>query len=400
MKVLVYPAHLRLYPEYGSEPNYAWQIMKGLKELGVEVIAITGDASIKVISSNMLRIISMGVRVREPILERIIFIARSIGVVKKHLGHIDIIHHMFPFGYGIGFNPTVLMRIEKPLLIGPIQMPQSWSDISDYIWIRGKRGLGSNLLALVNTRLIQTLSTQLRSLHLRTLLRAAALVFDSKKALDTYVNTYSDYIRGKIIQVIPTPVETDYFSYQPPKAKDHVELLTVSYHLWRKGIHTLLISFKEVLERERINAILRIVGEGPITPMLKYFAKRLGISNRVVFEGKVPREKLLQYYANCDIYVHPSLSETFPSAIKEAMSVGRPIIATRVGAIDEFIVDGVHGYLVKPGDYHELTEKIATLSSDPELRIKMGLSSRKTAEQRFSPQLIATSYLKIYEHIV
>jgi glycosyltransferase involved in cell wall biosynthesis len=138
------------------------------------------------------------------------------------------------------------------------------------------------------------------------------------------------------------------------------------------------------------------VGDGPFKDELVRLVKRLSLDGKVYFEGLVPRSKLVNYYANCDVYVQPSLSETFPSTIREAMSVGRPVVATKVGFIEEHIIDGANGFLVSKGDSKEIADKILLLLGDEDLRLKISAKAKKCAENNFNYDRIATTWYNIY----
>jgi glycosyltransferase involved in cell wall biosynthesis len=95
--------------------------------------------------------------------------------------------------------------------------------------------------------------------------------------------------------------------------------------------------------------------------------------------------------------VHSSYAETIPTTIREAMSVGRPIVTTNVGVIDEYLKDGENGFLINKRDENEFAEAIAKLLSDENLRYKIGLNNRRYALEKFSFKNIIKQWLKVYE---
>lgn len=92
------------------------------------------------------------------------------------------------------------------------------------------------------------------------------------------------------------------------------------------------------------------------------------------------------------IFVLPSYSEGFSRALLEAVSLGLPIVCTRVGAHAEIIQDGTNGYLVDPGDIATLTQRIIALLQDPELRRKMALANYEYARRGFDIDRIADTF--------
>jgi len=100
-----------------------------------------------------------------------------------------------------------------------------------------------------------------------------------------------------------------------------------------------------------------------------------------------------------DIFVLPSLSrEGLPLALVEAMACGLPIVATTVGGIPEVVEDGVNGLLCPPGDSACLARKLLSLVEDPEERIRLGRSARRSFERGpFQPDTVCRRFVSIYE---
>jgi glycosyltransferase involved in cell wall biosynthesis len=139
----------------------------------------------------------------------------------------------------------------------------------------------------------------------------------------------------------------------------------------RKNLATLLKAVKKILEV--VDVVLIVVGKGDQTEA-KNLLKSLGINENVMFTGFVDSHELKKYYALCDIYVCPSKLEGFGLTLLEAMIAGKPIVATKAGAIPE-IVEG-YGKLVSPGDEEELSRAIVKTLSEKEMCNKKDFSSR------------------------
>jgi glycosyltransferase involved in cell wall biosynthesis len=231
---------------------------------------------------------------------------------------------------------------------------------------------------------------------IKVLEKANTLIFDSRRTFDILKKNFNfiDF-KDKIIKTIPPPIDTDLFNYSEILKKDYYELLTVGRLVKRKGIDLLIRSLK-ILEKEGFNVVLKIAGEGPERNNLEILAKKLGLNN-VVFLGWVPRKELVNLYRNCDVYVHSSYAETIPATIREAMSVGRPIVTTNVGVIDEYLKDGENGFLINKRDEYEFAEAIAKLLSDENLRYRIGLNNRRYALEKFSLRNIIKQWLEVYE---
>jgi len=399
MKVLASPAQTFLDLSYGSEVSWAYNIMIRLAEdYGVKIYAICGEAADLHLPQN-IRLFKVGFS-KGDLLNRGLFTLRNYNLARRLVRGVDLVHHMFPFGFRTSFNPlAVFGRLrEKPFIIGPIQYPQEYSDITDYEWLSGRRGLKARLSYSLENTIVKLISRPINILHEVTLKEAEALVFDSKKTLRLYDSLYPDLLRGKVLRVIPSGVETETFKYVPPVKKDYFEIMTAGYLLRRKGIQYLIEAMPLIL-RELKDVRLRIVGDGPFKGELMRLVKRLSLDDKVCFEGLVPRSELVKYYANCNVYVQSSLSETFPSTIREAMSVGRPVIATRVGFVEEHIIDGVNGFLVPRGGVEEIANKVLLLLSDEDLRLRMGAKVREYAERNFDWNKIVTMWYNTYSKL-
>ncbi|MBI5230611.1 MAG: glycosyltransferase family 4 protein [Coriobacteriales bacterium] len=147
-----------------------------------------------------------------------------------------------------------------------------------------------------------------------------------------------------------------------------------------KGVQHLLKAFVAVLKRHP-DAVCLIAGERDPEIDLERIAKKLGVQDRVHFLGFL--EDPAPFVRSLDLYVTPSLSEGISSASIEAMALGRPIAATRVGGIPEVVIDGVTGLLVEPGDPDALACAMNRLLDDSELAHRLSLDGLDRAMQEF-----------------
>jgi glycosyltransferase involved in cell wall biosynthesis len=161
----------------------------------------------------------------------------------------------------------------------------------------------------------------------------------------------------------------------------------------QKGLQYLLQAAPLVL-RDEPNALFVFVGDGPERGALEAEAGKLGIRDAVCFLGV--REDIPELLSAMDIVAMPSLSEGLPMALLEAMASGKPVVATRVGAIPQVIQERVSGIMLSPGDVSGLAAELRGLLKSSELRRTLGENARKTIEDRFSSASMAKQYLGVY----
>lgn len=121
---------------------------------------------------------------------------------------------------------------------------------------------------------------------------------------------------------------------------------------------------------------LQIVGEGSYRARWEQQVERLGLTERTEFLGFVSSERLIELYGGCDIFVMPGVAELQSLVTLEAMSAGKPVIAADAMALPHLVHHGDNGWLFQPGDATELSERLASLLADAELRQRMGARSR------------------------
>jgi glycosyltransferase involved in cell wall biosynthesis len=142
---------------------------------------------------------------------------------------------------------------------------------------------------------------------------------------------------------------------------------------------------------------LVIAGEGPERGALERQAAALGERDRVQFVGW--RDDSRAFLDGIDVFVLPSRNEGFPLSIIEAMFAGRPVVATRVGSVDEAVVDQETGLLVPADDVDALRSAIVTLADDPDRRDLMGTNGRQRALEHFSISKMASSFDALYDDL-
>ncbi len=151
-----------------------------------------------------------------------------------------------------------------------------------------------------------------------------------------------------------------------------------------KGVVHLIRAFSTV-GRNVSSAALDIVGDGPEREKLSEAADDLGIADRVVFHGRKSEEETRRTLGSARALVLPSVvRENCPLVILEAMALGRPVVASRVGGIPELVREGRTGVLVRYGREDDLAEALLGLLEDDGAADRMGEEGRRIAGEEYS----------------
>ena len=161
----------------------------------------------------------------------------------------------------------------------------------------------------------------------------------------------------------------------------------------QKALHVLLEGYALYRQRATRPSRLVIVGTGPLQARLQAQAAALGIAGEVQWAGF--RDDIPQVLAAFDLFALTSAYEGFGLVLLEAMAAGKAVLATRVSAIPEVVLDGVTGKLVAAGRPAEVASALLELES-PELRARLGAAGRRRAAQDFSLERMVERTLEAY----
>ena len=176
------------------------------------------------------------------------------------------------------------------------------------------------------------------------------------------------------------------------------KILYVGVLVKRKGVEWLIKAMKIIREKTSYDAKCILVGEGQDREYFESLVRRYGLSDRVLFTGRVSDEKLIWLYTNSDIFVLPSLSEGCSTSILEAMYFGLPVIATNIpGNRDHFKDVAI---LVPPKNEKELTKAILLLIENEELKKYLAKKGRQLINTEYTWDKISKRYEEIYQEIL
>ncbi len=163
-----------------------------------------------------------------------------------------------------------------------------------------------------------------------------------------------------------------------------------------KGVGELLESVA-VLAPRHPGLRLDLAGDGPGRAAYEAKAEALGIADRVTFHGYVNQTAVAELLSTGDVYVLPSFAEGVPVGLMEAQASGLPVIATQVGGVTELVVDEVTGFVCRPGDRVQLTDRIEALIADEDLRRRMGAAGRARVVADFDSAIEGRRLAALFE---
>jgi phosphatidyl-myo-inositol alpha-mannosyltransferase len=293
----------------------------------------------------------------------------------------------------LAFGPRVALRIR-------VALRRSRPDV---VHVHEPFAPSVGLLTLLNTRLpvvatfhasmARSRAYRLARPALRPLYRRlAARIAVSEEARRTVAHVFGE---GDI-SVIPNGVEWSRFASLPPPPGPLI--LFVGRMEKRKGAAILVEAFTRLAERKP-DAELVLAGEGPERAAVERAIPDV-LRERVMFTGRVDPAELASVFGRAAVVAAPSLGgESFGIVLLEAMSAGRPVVASSIPGYAAVLRDGVDGILVPPGNALALCDALDALIADPDRAAAMGASGRERAK-RFDWAVVAGEVEDVYEKAI
>jgi glycosyltransferase involved in cell wall biosynthesis len=181
------------------------------------------------------------------------------------------------------------------------------------------------------------------------------------------------------IFIIPNGIDVKYIqAIKPFKTYTNHTIFYIGVLNKRKGVDDLVRAIP-LVKYEIKDIRLYVAGTGPDMNKLKNLVKNLNLEKNVIFLGFISEENKFSYMKSMDVFVLATYWESFPIVLLEAMACGKPIITTDVAGNPFAVIDGINGFLVKPGNWRQISEKLIYLFKNEELIKKMGEESKKRA---------------------
>ena len=360
-----------------------------LTKLGHEVFIITVSDNKKdyVLENNghILRLPSVNLANCYDYKMTSVYPIKAVNMIKKM--NLDVIHSNVEFTVGI-FARVVSEQLSIPLVH---TYHTNWEDYTHYI--------------TKNKKILDDIC--------KKLLKYLMVFFEDKTVTELIVpsnkiyNLFKDkYKFTKNIHIIQTGIETSKFYKENFNQKDINSLkkklgikkkdfvvMTVSRLAKEKSVDRIINNHKELVKKYS-NMKLLIVGDGPDIDKLKDEAKSLGVSDSVIFTGKVPLSDIPIYYQLGNVFVTASKSETQGLTVVEAISSSLPVVAVKDDSFVNSVIEDFNGFVFT--DDEKYINSISKLYEDKDLYNRLSNQSRLLYAD-FSSEYFALKVLKVYE---
>ncbi|OIP57193.1 MAG: hypothetical protein COX79_04075 [Candidatus Levybacteria bacterium CG_4_10_14_0_2_um_filter_36_16] len=189
------------------------------------------------------------------------------------------------------------------------------------------------------------------------------------------------------VEIVPTGVDVQKFGvskkgyfYEKFKTSKNERIALCVVRLGKeKSVDFVLRAFKKILKKSP-NTTLFLVGEGVEKKNLLKLAKKIGIGNKTIFTGFIEHDILPRAYADADVFLFASQTETQGMVILEAFASGLPVVAVDDDALRGVVLDGENGFLVAK-DEELFAQKALDVLENPMLRKKLSLCAKQTAKE-------------------
>ncbi|MBF2028654.1 MAG: glycosyltransferase family 4 protein [Oscillatoriales cyanobacterium C42_A2020_001] len=175
--------------------------------------------------------------------------------------------------------------------------------------------------------------------------------------------------------------------------------LFVGHVIPRKGLPLLLDACTILKARGYENYTLLVVGDGTQREELNTFCQQQGLGDRIQWAGRIPYDQIGNYFRSADVFVFPTLEDTWGVVTLEAMLLGKPILCSQGAGTSELVVDGHNGYVFAPDDSETLADLMQKFLDNPHVISEMGEHSKQIMAQ-YTPLAAAKCLVQITELVM
>jgi glycosyltransferase involved in cell wall biosynthesis len=234
------------------------------------------------------------------------------------------------------------------------------------------------------------------------------------KALIRYMIQASDHvialteswkrILGKLttdesnISVVGNPIDTSKYRPVDIKMGNRPRLLFLGALIKSKGVYDIVESVRR-LKAKGLEVEVTLAGDRELDQVREH-SQRAGVEQLINLPGWVSEQTKIQLLRTSDVLLLPSYKEGLPLCALEAMACGLPVICSNAGGLVDLVVGGENGLVFVPGDVETMTNHIAALARDADLRQRMGIRNVQKIQEVYSLSVIAGKIGELYEQIL
>ncbi len=231
---------------------------------------------------------------------------------------------------------------------------------------------------------------------------------DKVQTISTFLALWAKKRGARSVEVIPNAVETTRFSHsftKEERTQKAVELGKREGEVW-------LVTTSRLVPKNAVDTVIRAMphmpsqvrfvvgGIGPEEHALRALAKELGVEERVLFLGHIEQKDLPLVLSVCDIFTRPSRSEGLGISFIEAMAVGLPVVATRVGGIPDFLTDGETGWAVDVDAPKQIAEAVQDILNNPEKAKRVVENAKALVAHRYDWNTVAEQMRALFTRLM
>jgi len=246
----------------------------------------------------------------------------------------------------------------------------------------------------------------MRKILRKFILKNVNSIISSGKLATEYLNMLNNSPIKQSIYLGYNAVDNDYYYNYIDKIKDKINIIKNKYGkyvilyvgrlLELKGVWELLKAYQQLYAKyTEISLIL--LGSGPLEEQLKLYCLKNNLS-KVIFEGFVHQDKIVEYFAMADVFVLLSHYDCNPLVIFEALACSLPIVASyQVGNTPEFVLNDKNGYVVDEKNTAEVVRALENIINNPEKQRQFGEYSKKLSQKATYKKTASVFYQAIKE---
>lgn len=384
------------YPPYssGGVGSLSYELARGLSRAGVDVIVVTRGVGVtRIVERDGVRVYYLASPPVPP--KDVWYYVLRMGGVRRVLAEErpEVIHDVSSFAafhpWITGMAPTVVSVQGSPML-DAIRRALGAGDALRSILFELSHKLPSALVGLIKRPEIGVLVFVSRFVMLDTLARirnGALRERLARKSLVVYNGVDVERLRA-----IKDRVVRD-------EGVEERSVVFMGRLMKYKGVTFLIKAFRHVVSELR-GAVLHIVGDGPLSGVVRRLPSRLGIERNVVIHGALPRSGAMRVLARSALLTHPSLYESFGMVIAEAYAMGKPVVTHKAGYARELVEEPGAGLTVNVMDSRKYAEALIALLTDRNLYRRLSQNASKFAEESLSVSAMVRGYVSAYARAV